>query len=112
MSQKQIFDILSKTLKESDTLFNEKNISQDDERSYGFSLDLTLANSFLCCHETIWLERYSKKVRLKYYKRFVNNNFKLSETPEQFGRYINKQSPNISFSIAAKNNRFFPLLNI
>ena len=49
---KEMFEMLSLTLKESIILFDNKYYSQIDEVAMGSPLGLTLANVFLCYHET------------------------------------------------------------
>ena len=52
--------MLSLTLKESIIAFDNKYYSQFDEIAIGFPLGPTLANIFLCYHESSWLKGYPK----------------------------------------------------
>ena len=52
LNKQQVLKILSLTTKENVTLFEQKYYSQIDGAAMGFLLGLTLANIFLCHHET------------------------------------------------------------
>ena len=52
-NKKEMFEMLSLTLKESIILFDNKYYSQIDGVAMGSPLGLTLANIFLCYHEVI-----------------------------------------------------------
>ena len=72
-------------------------------------------NIFLCHRETIWLKRYPKKFRPKYYKNFLDYIivlFEKSEHLQQFAEYLNKQQPNTRFSVNIDKNGSLPFLDI
>ena len=56
LKKRQMFVMLSKTLKKSIILFDNKYYSQDDGLAMGSSLVPTILNIFLCHHEGIWLK--------------------------------------------------------
>ena len=52
LNEKEMFEMLSLTLKESVILFDNKYYSQIDGVAMGSPLGPTLANIFLCYHES------------------------------------------------------------
>ena len=56
LNRKEMFEMLSLTLKESIILFDNKYYSQIDGVAMGSPLGPTLANIFLCYHESNWLK--------------------------------------------------------
>ena len=60
LNKKEMFEMLSLTLKESIILFSNKYYSQIDGVTMGSPLGPTLANMFLCYHESNLLKNYPK----------------------------------------------------
>ena len=56
LNKQQVLEMLSLTTKENVILFDQKYYSQIDGVAAGSPLGPTLANTFLCHHETTWLE--------------------------------------------------------
>ena len=107
LNKKEMFEMLSLTLKESIILFDNKYYSQIDGVAMGSPLGPTLANIFLCYHESNWLKDCPKNFKPIYYKRYVDNIFVLLNKPEHaqfFLEHINKKHKNIKFSIETKLN--------
>ena len=77
LNKKEIFEMLSLTLKESIILFDNKYYSQIDRVAMGSPSGPTLANIFLCYHESNWLKNCLKDFKPVYYKRYVNAQFVL-----------------------------------
>ena len=80
----------------------------------GVPLGPTLANIFLCHHETTWLKNCPKAFKPVYYKRYVDYTFVLFEKPEQvlqFVNYMNKRHKNIKFSLETKKDNSFSFLD-
>ena len=76
----------------------------------GSPLGPTLANIFLCYHESDWLKDCPKDFKPVYYKRYMMI-FVLFNKPKHaqcFLEYINKKH-NMKFSVETEINRF-PLL--
>ena len=69
--------MLSLTLKESFILFDNKYYCQIDRVAMGSPLRPTLANIFLCYHESIFLKDCPKDFKPDYYKRYVGDIFVL-----------------------------------
>ena len=82
-NKQQVLEMLSLTTKENVVLFDQKYYSQIDEVAIGSPLGPTLANIFLCYHETTWLKNCPKSFKPVYYKRYVDDIFVLFEKQEQ-----------------------------
>ena len=81
----------------------------------GSPLGPTLANIFLCYHETTWIKNYPKSFKPVYYKRYVDDIFVLFEKPEQvsrFVKYMNKRHKNIKFSFETEKYNSFSFLDV
>ena len=97
--------MLSLTTKENVILFDQKYYSQIDGVAMGSPLGPTLANIFLCYHETTWIKNCPKSFKPVYYKRYVDDIFVLFEKPEQvsrFVKYMNKRHKILSFPLKLK----------
>ena len=69
LNKKEMFEMLSLTLKESIILFDNKYYSQIDGVAMGSPLGRTLANIFLYYYKSNWLEDSPKDFKPVYYKR-------------------------------------------
>ena len=87
LNKQQVLEMLSLTTKENVILFDQKYYSQIDEVAMGSPLGPTLANTFLCYHETTWLKNCPKSFKPVYYK-YVDCIFVLFEKPEQVSRKL------------------------
>ena len=115
LNKQQVLEMLSLTTKENVILFDQKYYSQIDEVAMGSPLGPTLANIFLCYHETTWLKNCPKSFKPVYYKRYVDDIFVLFEKPEQvsrFVKYMNKRHKNIKFSFETEKDNFFSFLDV
>ena len=75
LNKKEMFEMLSLTLKESIILFDNKYYSQIDGVAMGSPLGPTLANIFLCYHESNWLKDCPRNFKPIYCKRYVDDIF-------------------------------------
>ena len=81
----------------------------------GSPLGPTLANIFLCYHESNWLKDCPKNFKPIYYKRYVDDIFVLFTKPEHaqfFPKYINKKHNNIKFSTETELNGSLSFLDV
>ena len=102
--------MLSLTTKENVVLFDQKYYSQIDGVAMCSLLGPTLANIFLCHHETTWLKNYQRFFKPVYYKRYIDDIFVLFKKPEQdlrFVNYMNKRRKNIKFSFETEKDNSF-----
>ena len=115
LNRKEMFEMLSLTLKESIILFDNKYYSQIDGVAMGSPLGPTLANIFLCYHESNWLKDCPKDFKPVYYKRYVDDIFVLFNKPEHaqfFLEYMNKKHKNMKFSIETEMNGSLSFLDV
>ena len=75
LNKKQITEMLSLITKESTFLFDMSFYTQVDSVAMGSPLGTSVANAFLCHHETKWLNDCPKKFKPKFYKRCVDDIF-------------------------------------
>ena len=81
----------------------------------GSPLGPTLANVFLCYHESNWQKDCLKNFKPIYYKRYVDDIFVLFNKPEHvqfFLEYINKKHKNMKFSIETELNGSLSFLDV
>ena len=115
LNKQQVLEMLWLTTKENFILFDQKYYSQIDGVAMGSPLGPTLANIFLCYHETTWLKNCPKSFKPVYYKRYVDDIFVLFEKPEQvsrFVKYMNKRHKNIKFSFETEKDNSFSFLDV
>ena len=115
INKQQVLEILLLTTKENVILFYQKYYIQIEGVAMGSPLGSTLANVFLCYHETTWLRNCPKSFKPVYYKRYVNDIFVLFEKPEQvsrFVKYMNKRHKNIKFSFETEKDNSFSFLDV
>ena len=115
LNKKQITEMLSLTTKESIILFDMAFYTQVDGVAMGSPLGPSLANAFLCHHETKWLNDCPKKFKPVFYKRYVDDIFVLFKRPEHvkpFVDYMNSKHKNINFSFETEKDEQMPFLDI
>ena len=83
LNKQQVLEMLSLITKENVILFDQKYYSQIDGVAMSSTLAQTLANIFLCYHETTWLRNCPKSFKSAYYKSYVDDIFVLFEKPER-----------------------------
>ena len=88
-NKEEMFEMLSLTLKESIILFDHKYCSHMDGVAMDSPLGSTLANIFLCYHESNWLQDCPKDFKPVYYKRYENDIFVLFNEPEYAQFFLN-----------------------
>ena len=95
--------------------FNNTYYRQTDGVSMGSPLGPTLANLFLCHHETNWLDCCPLQFKPVYYKRYVDDVFLLFRSKthvKKFLNYLNSRHKNIQFSYEEENNDVLPFLDV
>ena len=115
LNKKEMFKTLSLTSKESIISFDNKYYSQIDGVVMGSPLGPTLANIFLCYHESNWLKDCPKDFKPVYYKRYVDDIFVLFNKPEHaqfFLGYINKKHKNMKFLSETEINGSLSFLDV
>ena len=115
LNKKQITKMLSLTTKESIILFDMTFYTQVDGVAMGSPLGPSLANAFLCHHETKWLNDCPEKFKPVFYKRYVDDIFVLFKRPEHvkpFVDYMNSKHKNINFSFETEKDGQMPFLDV
>ena len=95
--------------------FDGKTYKQTDGVAMGSPLGPSLANAFLCFHETIWLNDCPEDFNPVYYRRYVDDIFALFRSPdhlEKFTSYLNSKHKNIKFTYEKESNDSLPFLDI
>ena len=94
--------------------FDEKLFDQVDGVSMGSPLAPALANLFMSYHEKSWLES-DEGAHILYYKRYVDDIFCIVENEDEsskFLEYLNRQHPNIKFTLEKECEGKLPFLDI
>ena len=115
LNRKQITEMPSLTTKESIFLFDMAFYTQVDGVAIGSPLGSSLANAFLCHHETKWLNDCPEKFKPVFYKRYVDDIFvlfKRSERVKRFVYYMNSKHKNINFSFETENEKQVSFLDV
>ena len=87
--------------------FNGKFYKQNDGLGMGLPLSPTMANIFLCFHETNWLKNCPKEFKPKFYRRYMDDTLALFENESQaqkFLQYLNNQHDNMKFTCEIEEN--------
>ena len=95
--------------------FDGKTYKQTDGVAMGSPLGPSLANAFLCFHETIWLNDCPEDFKPVHYRRYVDDIFALFRSPdhlEKFTSYLNSKHKNIKFTYEKESNDSLPFLDI
>ena len=96
-------------------LFNGKLFSQFDGIGMGNPLGPTLANVFLCFHETKWLNDCPLEFKPKFFRRYIDDIFLLFSDQNQilpFLNYLNSKHNNIKFTCESEINNSLSFLEI
>ena len=115
LNTKEMFEMLSLTLKESIILFDNKYYSQIDGVARSSPVGPTLANIVHCYHESNWLKDSPKDFKPVYYKRHVDDVFVLFNKPEHaqfFLKHINKKHKSMKFSIKTEISGYLSFLDV
>ena len=95
-------------------LFNNEIYDQTDGVAMGSPLGRALANLFMGYHENKRLNSEENSTVL-FYKRYVDDIFclfKCETDAERFLTFLNRQHPNIKFTIEKEKNNQLPFLDI
>ena len=81
----------------------------------GNPISATLANIFLCNHESQWLDNCPPAFKPILYRRYVDDTFiifKQKNDAINFFNYLNNQHPNVTFTKEEENERKLPFLDV
>ena len=76
-TKKQFINLLDLAIKDSAFIFYNSLYVQVDGVVMGSCLGPTLANTFLCHHETNWLSDYPSECKPIFYRRYIDDTFLL-----------------------------------
>ena len=82
-------------------MFDNEHYRQNDEGVMDSPLGPACADTFLCVHEVLWLEKYPPEFKPIIYKRYVNDTFRLFQNfnqIEKFKYFLNLQHANIKLT--------------
>ena len=85
-------------------LFDMAFYTQVDGVAMGSPLGPSLANAFLCHHETKWLNDCPKKFKPVFYKRYLDDFFVLFERPEHVKPFVDNNNSNDNNNNNNNNN--------
>ena len=107
-------NLLNIATKDAFFTFNGEYYEQIDGVAMGSPLGPDMANSFLCEHESGWLENCPQEFKPVLYRRYVDDIFCLFKdkaSSEQFRNYLNTQHHHIKFTIEHENNNSLSFLD-
>ena len=94
-------------------LFNGNYYNQTDGVAMGSPLAPVLANIFMGINEDKWINNYDK-TKPVFYRRYVDDILAVFDNEQQandFFEYINKQHPNLKFTMEINTNNQIPFLD-
>ena len=96
-------------------IFNNQLYQQIDGVAMGSPLGPTLANLFLCHHETKWLTNCPLEFKPTLYRRYIDDTFLLFKDAshiDKFLNYLNAQHSSIQFTSEIETNSMLNFLDI
>ena len=114
LSKQDLTKLFSFATAQTHFLFNGNTYDQIDGVSMGSPLAPVLANLFMGHHEKIWLENFNNSDVL-FYRRYVDDTFCLFNSKHDalsFFNFLNKQHPNITFSMEKEANKKLAFLDV
>ena len=100
------FEKLLRAVLQNKFTFDGKIYKQIDRVAMGSPLGPTLANSFLCFHEQIWLDKCPDELKTVYYRRCVDDIFILFRSPDHHEKFKTLDFP------VRKNNNSMSFLDV
>ena len=107
--------MLSLTTEKLIILFDMAFYTQVDDVAMGSPLGPSLANAFVCHHETKCLSDCPGKFKPVFYKRYVDDTFVLFKRPEYvepFVDYVNSKYKNNNFSFETEKDQQISFLDV
>ena len=114
ITKKELKQLFIYTTSKTYFLFNDSIYDQIDGVAMGSPLAPVLANLFMGHYEHKWIQGYSA-IGPGHYRRYVDDLFALFQIEEQadlFFSYLNKQHPNMLFTIEKQENGKLPFLDV
>ena len=114
LSKEDLTKLFSFATAQTHFLFNGSTYDQVDGVSMGSPLAPVLANLFMGHHEKIWLENFDNS-KVFFYRRYVDDTFCLFNSEHDalsFFNFLNKQHPNIRFSMEKEASNRLAFLDV
>ena len=115
MTKNDFKKLLNLTINDTYFMFDNKYYKQKEGLSMGSPISGTLANIFLCHHESKWLNDCPTDFKPIYYRRYVDDTFvifKKKDDAVKFLNYLNNQHQKISFTMETEQNNEIPFLDV
>ena len=115
LSRKDLYELSKLETIEPSFIFDNKLHKQIDGVARGSPLGPTLANTFLCHYEKIWLNECPSQFKPVIYKRCVDDIFVLFKSKEHlnfFVNYMNSKHRNIKFTFETEDSNSFSFLDV
>ena len=115
LSKSKFTELLQLVVNDSYFIFNDEYYKQVDGLAMGNPISATLANIFLCNHESQWLDNCPPAFKPILYRRYVDDTFiifKQKNDAINFFNYLNNQHPNVTFTKEEENERKLPFLDV
>jgi len=115
LTRDQFKKLLKLSVEDAIFMFNNQLYSQIDGVAMGSPLGPTLANAFLCHHESKWLADCPSHFKPVMYKRYVDDVFLLFNDVshvKMFLDYVNSKHVNIQFTSEVEVNNSLSFLDI
>ena len=114
-TKKEFKTLLDLACKNALFIFDDTYYHQIDGVAMGSPLGPRLANVFMNYYEQIWLDDCPIDIKPKFYRRYVDDIFVLSESQEQlekFKDYLNSKHENINFTSEFEKDGKLPFLDM
>ena len=113
--QESFHELLTRTMSESLTLFDQEFYKQHDGVIMCSPLGPRLANVFLCYHEKIWHQNCPSEFKPVIYGRYIDDKsllFRSKHHIKKIQNYLNCQHKNIKFTSQTENENSILFLDI
>ena len=107
--------LLELAVYENHFLFDGILYDQADGVAMGSPLGPTLANAFLCFHESNWLADCPLDFKPIFYHRYIDDTFLVFSSPDHilpFQQYLNQKHANIKFTVERESEKCLAFLDV
>ena len=115
LSRKDLHNLLKLATTESSFIFDNKLYKQIDGVAMGSPLGPTLANTFLCHYEKLWLNKCPSQFKPVVYRRYVDDIFVMFRSKKHlklFVSYMNLKHNNIKFTFETEDSNNFSFSDV
>ena len=115
LSKSELYYILKLATSESSFIFDNILYKQIDGVAMSSPLGPTLANTFLCHYEKLWLDSCPPEFKPAVYRRYVDDIFVLFKSKDHlllFAKYMNTRHKSFKFTFDFEQNNRFSFLDV